>query len=1203
MRSMWQRLLISSSCFVGVVFAQSNLTINPNIAKTKPLHAPTLLNPAFYRGAFQQPPPSGGNPPNQINPANQVKWPMPSCGGGVYAPASNTCVPPGTAANPAPPSGAFQFNNGNVFNTDQQYAMYDFNKHRSQMYDESLQRPRADIRANAYAGGADPTGTNDAYPSLLAAYNDVTNTSTNPFATPSIYIPAGKYKFSQALRITTSVEIDGDGVTTTIIAPPPGYQNVFTLVSTPTVSFKNFQVLGNGAYMGSANPGNYGNVFELNWATDVNIQDIIVSNWGGRVINNAGDSERGYVRNLKIAFSNIGLDSSFQSNEWNYDTITGMFLGKDLNNHCFHPGINCDPNTYLQIGPNTDVCSKYPSWAANTKYQRGMSICDPNGNIETADAEGTSGATIPTFPTGEFAKTCDGNTAMCALNPIPYYIPDYSSPVEWINRKLDTPWIPDPIPFWKLSGNRVNMGNGSIKSTGFTAGVMFDAQSNSYLHDLYIERVNSTALPTINPGVIIGSGDPMGTVTTSTVAPAVTSFTVANALFMFESVLGTDADANAGRQPRNIFFACPDSDPQQVGVACTTPGFAGFTRDQFEAISVKAFSLQSFRGYVNARCQGGSSPGCGPNGFNWPVGTLVIDPLSNSSATAGSNTVEHIHNSSVGGRGQTGYFPIMSMTGHTVLPDGNWISLVPGAERLGAMPDGRIYTPLGASKNGWGGNPSSVRAVANVSDNMMNSAFDMYINSGGVGIPLYGLYYDNGGDVGVNAQNLPNGIYAGWTLGNNISPFVQFGFYNNTFAGGKYERTLSGITMIPGTINTLTQTRDVTTLDGWGQQGGKQSAGGYCLMDFPAFGSTSTHPLNQLCVNGSPNSQKTQGFEYDTWNGSAWVNQFGVSNAGAFTGALAPLLALTNRSNNFTAAQSVNGVYIGLLSNWTANSSVFSPWTTTNGTTPTYTTGQLDPWNYNTATKVTASGYGQLSSINATTPLLQNTNYITCTLAQGAAGGETIKLAGLGNVYTITTAWSSYCTKWKTGTTNLTRTGMIEFMTAENVFVAGVWTIQGGDGVVATFTPAPPYLPIQGTNTVTTPLPLVVAGPYVLPTLSANGQRTIPANQVCTGTFAAGYYCDPSTGQWTALTTVAQLTTASITPASVPSASCADQTFTLTGATTASSFLTVKPPAALGGLSVTAINNGANSVILHFCDVGAAPSTPPAGIYTVPAIN
>jgi hypothetical protein len=73
-----------------------------------------LVSFLFFANVFayaQQPPPNGGGN-NNINPGNQVRWPMPSCSQGVYSPGTNTCIPTGTAANPAPPNLSVQYNGG-----------------------------------------------------------------------------------------------------------------------------------------------------------------------------------------------------------------------------------------------------------------------------------------------------------------------------------------------------------------------------------------------------------------------------------------------------------------------------------------------------------------------------------------------------------------------------------------------------------------------------------------------------------------------------------------------------------------------------------------------------------------------------------------------------------------------------------------------------------------------------------------------------------------------------------------------------------------------------------------------------------------------------------------------------------------------------------------------------------------------------------
>jgi hypothetical protein len=58
---------------------------------------------------------------------------------------------------------------------------------------------------------------------------------------------------------------------------------------------------------------------------------------------------------------------------------------------------------------------------------------------------------------------------------------------------------------------------------------------------------------------------------------------------------------------------------------------------------------------------------------------------------------------------------------------------------------------------------------------------------------------------------------------------------------------------------------------------GRQFGTSWCNYDVPASGQT--HSQNRWCMNGGPgNTGSNAGWEYDTWNGSAWVNAFRVSS-------------------------------------------------------------------------------------------------------------------------------------------------------------------------------------------------------------------------------------------------------------------------------------------------------------------------------------
>jgi hypothetical protein len=92
-------------------------------------------------------------------------------------------------------------------------------------------------------------------------------------------------------------------------------------------------------------------------------------------------------------------------------------------------------------------------------------------------------------------------------------------------------------------------------------------------------------------------------------------------------------------------------------------------------------------------------------------------------------------------------------------------------------------------------------------------------------------------------------------------------------------------------------------------------------------------------------------------------------------------------------------------------------------------------------------------------------------------------------------------------------------------------------------------------------------------------------------------------GGGSAVTHVAYLGTGSITPAAVPAQSCSDQAFAVSGVLAADDLGSIKPPAALGNISVSGYASAAGQVTLHFCNVSTAAVTPPAGAYSFLAMR
>lgn len=79
--------------------------------------------------------------------------------------------------------------------------------------------------------------------------------------------------------------------------------------------------------------------------------------------------------------------------------------------------------------------------------------------------------------------------------------------------------------------------------------------------------------------------------------------------------------------------------------------------------------------------------------------------------------------------------------------------------------------------------------------------------------------------------------------------------------------------------------------------------------------------------------------------------------------------------------------------------------------------------------------------------------------------------------------------------------------------------------------------------------------------------------------------------------------TGAITPASVPGASCSDQTFSVAGLQTIDNLGSISPPAALGNISINGYVSAANTLTLHLCNVSQTSATPPAGAYAFLAMH
>ena len=94
-----------------------------------------------------------------------------------------------------------------------------------------------------------------------------------------------------------------------------------------------------------------------------------------------------------------------------------------------------------------------------------------------------------------------------------------------------------------------------------------------------------------------------------------------------------------------------------------------------------------------------------------------------------------------------------------------------------------------------------------------------------------------------------------------------------------------------------------------------------------------------------------------------------------------------------------------------------------------------------------------------------------------------------------------------------------------------------------------------------------------------------------------------SVGAGSTVSQISYYTTGAVTPTAVAAQSCNDQTFTVNGLVATDNLGSIRPPAALGNLSMDGYPSAANTVLLHFCNVSAASVIPPSGAYTFLAMH
>lgn len=723
--------------------------------------------------------------------------------------------------------------------------------------------------ASGCANAADPSGVQDSTCAIQAAIAwAVANPQGNTY--PTVYFPSGTYKISSAIRASCYLNIMGDGPNATVIEPTNNSANAFTIYAGSHVQPNVWTCNGSLENMTIEAPGHLytATLVEIDNSSGYTLFRIRGSNGGGRGLSLAGSTERLDV--IDTEWDTIRWPIVAVGNELKFLDTQIASSGSTGDNYCF--GANCVNGVFPGNG-----------W----KVAQQLISATGNGTTATYVVEGgsDSGSTNGVSPliAGHWF-TVAGVTGTTGLNGV-YQIASVTnnSPVagQYTVTAANTTsgtatvtgatysptMLPDRNAAFYMGGAAISWLGGSIKGQWNGACIQTNGVFSGLIEGLYCEGYPLNGQPHLD-GSIIANGMPPYTSTTGVITS--TAVPVASTAW-FPNYVNDPADATT------VGWATYDILPQDFVKGSTTASayVPGVEQGQYEVLAGIFAGDGQF--HILYRNQSGSTA---PANTAWPAGSIIAAvPQGNY----GTLTVSNSHLSAVDP------------------PSGGWAAdcndatnLICGEAIVGSIPNG--YTTFSsAGSNGFLGAPSSVNVAFDNDEwwGVITPASEL-IGQGRIKVSIRGgvelrggSIYSPGGETyeAVNGQYLnSNNVYA-VTEADATTAWLNYSNptdaqYGNPQAGPFYQQQVdsSGDPVLgtnPGSTFAM----------------GYQYAGSMCWYDVPPAGQS--HATSRFCMKGGPNNTGTNaGWEYDTWNGSAWVNAFllqGQSNGTAnaeVTGAL-----------------------------------------------------------------------------------------------------------------------------------------------------------------------------------------------------------------------------------------------------------------------------------------------------------------------------
>ncbi|MFT4112969.1 glycosyl hydrolase family 28-related protein [Silvibacterium sp.] len=758
--------------------------------------------------------------------------------------------------------------------------------------------PRVDVRHPDFGSGcanaADPTGTLDSTCAIAAAVAYAQSVSANG-QTPTVYFPGGTYRISSALRLPCALHYVGDGPSATTIEQAGNAANAVTVYEGGSLldgqlcagSLQEMQITTSGSHLHTAD------LVELDSVPGFKLNRLRLYNSGGRGLQLNGSSERVESNDLQIDSVRWPLVLTTNTNEDHFFKTNIESPGIASDGYCW--GNNCPNGAFPAYG--WTVAQKLVSASGNGStltvvVQGGTDTGSTNGNSPLGAGhwfELTGVANVSAMngfwqvtsvannspASGEYTLTAssaaNGSATVTGASFLPAILPENHSAV------------------W-MAAVDVGFFGGSIKALyaegGFQA---FNSEANQ-ITNFYLEGFPINGQPHMNAGVTVGGLLPQTTLGGSLAAG---SLTVAASGMWFPDYYNDPADAQAASCISYVMIA-----PKDFAWGSTTASAyaSGVQQGQYEIACVKGFAGDGnlYLATRQVSTVGGYAT-TAPAATMWPAGSLV-ELITQSTSYGNGLLVSATH------------FNAIDPPGANWAADCNDSSALTCSDIIaGNIPDNvGIATPGGAGTTG------TIAQISLLNDSLFFGSPEMYgagflkvhssaevtvLGSGSMASSTgetsevtNGQFLNGGGPPFVMAVTYPTGSSAWVSYANPAAGIIA-----NSIGGPFFEGMVNGYS---------TQAVNLGANPGGNYALGHQFASSSCWYDVGPS-SSSTHAQNRFCMKGGPNlTGSLAGWEYDVWNGTAWVGAFSLAAQGATANAT---VSGTEEVQGALSAAAING--------------------------------------------------------------------------------------------------------------------------------------------------------------------------------------------------------------------------------------------------------------------------------------------------------